>query len=76
MYKKHANGLGRRNEPGEGGHGGKPSYEDLANRVEELEKTTCDYEQIEAQLLKISYAVEQVSTYNNRQFCTKGLSSV
>jgi PAS domain S-box-containing protein len=35
------------------------SYEDLAKRVEELEKTTCDYEQIEAQLLKLSHAVEQ-----------------
>jgi len=39
--------------------GGKPSYEDLAKRVEELEKTTCDYEQIEAQLLIVSHAVDQ-----------------
>ena len=39
--------------------GEKPSYEDLANRVEALEKTTCDYEQIEAELVKLSHAVEQ-----------------
>ena len=39
--------------------GEKPSYEDLANRVEALEKTTCDYEQIEAQLLIVSHAVDQ-----------------
>lgn len=37
----------------------KTSYQDLAKRVEELEKTTCDYEQMEAQLLKLSHAVEQ-----------------
>ncbi|MBN1842133.1 MAG: PAS domain S-box protein [Deltaproteobacteria bacterium] len=37
----------------------KTSYQDLATRVEELEKTTCDYEQMEAQLLKLSHAVEQ-----------------
>jgi PAS domain S-box-containing protein len=39
--------------------GEKHSYEDLARRVEELEETTCDFEQIEAQLLKLSHAVEQ-----------------
>lgn len=39
--------------------GEEPSYEDLAKRVETLEKTTCDYEQIEAQLLKLSHAVDQ-----------------
>ena len=39
--------------------GEKPSYEDLAKRVKALEKTTCDYDQIEAQLLKLSHAVEQ-----------------
>jgi PAS domain S-box-containing protein len=37
----------------------KTNCKDLARRVEELEKTTCDYEQIEAQLLKLSHAVEQ-----------------
>ena len=37
----------------------KPSYKELANRVKALEKTTCDYDQIEAQLLKLSHAVEQ-----------------
>jgi PAS domain S-box-containing protein len=39
--------------------GEKPSYKDLANKVEALEKTTCDYEQIEAELVKLSHAVEQ-----------------
>lgn len=39
--------------------GEKPSYEDLAKRVEELEKATCDYDQIEAQLLILSHAVDQ-----------------
>lgn len=39
--------------------GKRPSYEDLAKRVEALEKATCDYDQIEAQLLKLSHAVEQ-----------------
>jgi PAS domain S-box-containing protein len=39
--------------------GKKPTYEDLVKRVEELEKATCDHDQIEARLLKLSHAVEQ-----------------
>jgi PAS domain S-box-containing protein len=38
---------------------GKPSYEELEQRVKELEDATCNLEQIEKQLLKLSHAVEQ-----------------
>ena len=38
---------------------GKPSYEKLEQRVKELEDATCNLEEIEKQLLKLSHAVEQ-----------------
>jgi len=37
----------------------KPSYEELQERLGNLEKQTCDYGQIKEELLKLSHAVEQ-----------------
>jgi len=42
---------------------GKPSYEELEQRVKELEDATCNLEQIEKQLLKLSHAVEQSTLF-------------
>ena len=40
----------------------KPTYEELEIRIQALEKTTCDVAAIEAQLIKLSHAVEQSPT--------------